>query len=49
MYRVVQSRPGVVRLADGAEFILRITMVGVKNMGFPPLAESISWLRQQAE
>jgi len=36
MYRVVQSRPGVIKLADGAEFILRIAVVGVKNMGFSP-------------
>jgi len=36
MYRVVLSRPGVVRLADGSALILRVAVVGVKYAGFSP-------------
>jgi len=36
MYRVLQSRPGIIKLVDGAELILRVAVVGVKNMGFSP-------------
>jgi len=36
MYRVVQSKPGVIKLADGTTLALRVAVVGVKNVGFSP-------------
>jgi len=36
VYRVVLSKPGIIRLADGSVLILRVAVVGVKHAGFSP-------------
>ncbi len=36
VYRVVQSKPGVITLSDGTKLVLRVVIVGVKHTGFSP-------------
>lgn len=36
VFSVVSSRPGIIRLGDGAVLVLRIAVAGVRNIGFSP-------------